>query len=71
MSNLHKSKRYDLIVMFNDTSLYFDDIFTIDNPIFEKHIPDIYPLYILTTYSPSITLYLRNIFLIYIQRNFS
>ena len=29
--------------MFNDTSRYLDDIFTIDNPEFEKHIPDIYP----------------------------
>ena len=43
MSNLHKLKRYDLIDMFNDTSRYLDDIFTIDNPEFEKHIPDIYP----------------------------
>ena len=43
MSNLHKSKQYDLIDMFNDTSLYFYDIFTIDNPEFEKHNPDIYP----------------------------
>ena len=43
MSNLHKSKKYDLIDMFNDTSRYLDDIFTIDNPEFEKHIPDIYP----------------------------
>ena len=47
MYNLHKSKQYDLIDMFNDTSRYLDDIFTIDNPE------------------------LRNIFLIYIQRNFS
>ena len=31
-----------LIDMFNDTSRYLDDIFTIDNPEFEKHIPDIY-----------------------------
>ena len=38
MSSLHKSKRYDLIDMFNDTSRYLDDIFTIDNPEFEKHI---------------------------------
>ena len=30
MSNLHKSKQYDLI----DTSRYLDDIFTIDNPEF-------------------------------------
>ena len=43
MPNLHKSKRYDLIDMFNDTSRYLDDIFTIDNPEFEKYIPDIYP----------------------------
>ena len=43
MSYLHKSKQYDLIDMFNDTSRYLDDIFTIDNPEFAKHIPDIYP----------------------------
>ena len=35
--------RHDLIDMFNDTSRYLDDIFTIDNPEFEKYIPDIYP----------------------------
>ena len=43
MPNCHKSKEYDLIDLFNDTSPYLDDIFTIDNPAFEKHIPDIYP----------------------------
>ena len=43
MSNLYKSKRYDLIDMFNNTSRYVDEIFTIDNPEFEKHIPNIYP----------------------------
>ena len=43
MSNLHKSKRYELIDMFNDTSRYLDDAFTIDNPEFEKYIPEIYP----------------------------
>ena len=43
MSELHKSKCHDLIDMFNDTSWYLDDIFTIDNPEFEKYIPDIYP----------------------------
>ena len=36
MSNLHKSKRFDLIDKnidkFNDTSRYLEDIFTIDNP---------------------------------------
>ena len=31
MSDLNKSKRHDLIDMFND------------NPEFEKYIPDIYP----------------------------
>ena len=43
MSNFHKSKRHDLKDMFNETSRYLNDIFTIDNPEFEKHIPDIYP----------------------------
>ena len=43
MSNHHKSKQYDLIDMFNDTSRYLDDIFTLDNPEFEKYIPDRYP----------------------------
>ena len=43
MSYLLKSKQYDLIDMLYDTSRYLDDIFTIDNPEFEKHIPDIYP----------------------------
>ena len=43
MSNLQKSKRFDLIDKFNDTSWYLNDIFTIDNPEFAEHIPDIYP----------------------------
>ena len=43
ISDLHKCKRHDLIDMFNDTSRYLDDIFTIDKPEFEKYIPDIYP----------------------------
>ena len=43
MSNLHKSKRFDLIDKFNDTSRYLDDIFTIENPTFAEHIPGIYP----------------------------
>ena len=44
MSDLQKSKRFYLIHvdMFTDTSRYLDDIFTIDNPEFEKYIPDIY-----------------------------
>ena len=32
MSDIQKSKRQDLIDMFNDTSRYLGDIFTIDNP---------------------------------------
>ena len=43
MSNIYKSEQCDLIDMFNDTSRYLDDIFTIDNHEFEKNIPDIYP----------------------------
>ena len=43
MSNLHKSKKYDPIHMFNYSSRYLDDIFTIYNPELEKHIPDIHP----------------------------
>ena len=43
VSNLQKSKRFDLIDKFNDTSRYLDDIFTIDNPAFAEHISDIYP----------------------------
>ena len=38
MSKLHKSKQYDRIGMFNDTSRYLDDIFIIDNPEFEINI---------------------------------
>ena len=47
MSDLQKLKRFDLIDMFNDTSRYLDDIFTIDNPEFEKymHISDIHFVY--------------------------
>ena len=43
ISDFHKSKRHDLIDMFNDFSRYLDEIFIIDNPEFEKYIPDIYP----------------------------
>ena len=35
MSQLHKSKRYDLIDKLNDTCRYLDDIFIIDYPHFE------------------------------------
>ena len=43
MSNLHKSKQYDLIDIINDASRYLYDILTIDNPEFEIHFPDIFP----------------------------
>ena len=36
-------KKYIKQQYFNDTSRYLDDIFTIDNPEFEKYFPDIYP----------------------------
>ena len=42
MSNFQISKRFDLIDKFNDTSRYLDDMFTIDNHEFTKHIPNIY-----------------------------
>ena len=42
-SNLHKYKQYDPIDKFSNTSQYFDAIYSIDNPEFEKHIPDVYP----------------------------
>ena len=37
MSEIHKFKSHDLIDMFNYTSRYLDDIFTIDNPEFDKY----------------------------------
>ena len=43
MSNLQKYKRFNLIDKFNDTFRYIDDTFTIDNPAFTEHIPDIHP----------------------------
>ena len=38
MLSIYKSKRFDLIDKLNDTSWYLDDIVTIDNPEFSKHI---------------------------------
>ena len=40
MPNPKKSKRFYLIDKFSDTSRYH---FIIDNPEFEKHVPDLYP----------------------------
>ena len=36
-SDLHKSKRHNLIDMINDITRSLDDIFTIDKPEFEKY----------------------------------
>ena len=41
MSNMQKSKRFDLIDKFNNTSRYLGDIFTIDNLEFAERILDI------------------------------
>ena len=43
MSNLQKSKHFDHIDRFKNTSRYLDDIFTIDYHEFAKYIPDMYP----------------------------
>ena len=43
MSNLQKSKQFELVHKFNDTSRYLDDVFTIDNSEFAEHISGIYP----------------------------
>ena len=43
MSNHQISIWFDHIDTFNDTSRIIDAIFTIDNPAFAEHIPDIYP----------------------------
>ena len=36
MPDLQDSKRFDLVDKFNDASLYFDNIFTIDKPEFAE-----------------------------------
>ena len=41
MSNLQKSKRFDLIDKLNNTSRYLDDKFTVDNPA----LLNIFPMY--------------------------
>ena len=43
MSNLQKSIWFDLIDKFYKFNRYFDDKFTIENPEFAEHIPDICP----------------------------
>ena len=42
-SSRGRKKSLEKEFLRNDTSRYLDDIFTIDNPEFEKYIPDIYP----------------------------
>ena len=42
MSNNWKFQGFDIVDNFKDTPRYRDDIFTIDNPDFEKYIPDAY-----------------------------
>ena len=37
MSNLNKSKRFDCIDKYNDTSRYFDDIYT-QTKVKQRHI---------------------------------
>ena len=49
MDRLVKNKKLDLIESFNRTSRYLDDILNINNPKFEKYIPDIYPKELLLT----------------------
>ena len=43
VSDLRRSKRFDLIDKFSDTSRCLGDVFAIDGPDFAEHIPDIYP----------------------------
>ena len=37
MCQYHKTKRYDIIDMFNDISQHLDDILTNDNSAFKNH----------------------------------
>ena len=42
MSNLQTSKSFDLIDKFDDNSKYLGNVFTVDIPKFEKHLPNMY-----------------------------
>ena len=42
MANLQKSERFDILDNFKNICLYLNDIFTIDNRAFVKHIWNIY-----------------------------
>lgn len=43
MLSLSEEKQQDVIVAFNNTSRYLDDIFNLDNPYFDQMVSDIYP----------------------------
>ena len=50
MSTLQKSKQFDFIDKFNDTSRYLGDIFSIDDPAFANN-NNIFPIYIQGNFS--------------------
>ena len=58
MSNFYKSKQYDLIDMFNDTSQYLDYTLTIDNNR-TPWIWDTYSWYMLNGTSVKLRKYIR------------
>jgi hypothetical protein len=43
MLSLSEDKQQDVIVAFNNTSRYLDDIFNLDNPYFDQMVSDNYP----------------------------
>jgi hypothetical protein len=43
MLSLSEDKQQDVIVAFNNTSRYLDDIFNLDNSYFDQMVSDIYP----------------------------
>ena len=43
MLSLNSDTQLDIIEAFNNISLYLDDIFNIDNPLFDTLFPFIYP----------------------------
>jgi hypothetical protein len=43
MLNLSEDKQQDVIVAFNHTSRYLDDIFNLDNFYYDQMVSDIYP----------------------------
>ena len=43
MTSLSDDNQADIILAFNSTSIYFDDLHNIDNPYFERMVNQIYP----------------------------